>query len=132
MSIRLELPVYLNVTKKKRVLINMNWYRNAHYQVSNKVKGEYHKLITAKLGQIKEKITKGYEIHYRYYYKSVVSDLTNVTSVIDKFLNDSLQELGIVENDNVKYLRKIVCEVGGQDKENPRLEIEIREIENGN
>ena len=36
--IKLELPIYTNTTKKKTVLISMNWYRNAHFQTESKVK----------------------------------------------------------------------------------------------
>ena len=66
----------------------------------------------------------------KYFYKNPKSDLRNITSVIDKFFNDSLQGLRIVENDNINFLRKTVDEVGGMDKKNPRIEIEVEELEN--
>ena len=46
---------------------------------------------------------------------------------ISKFLNDTLQELWIVNNDNVQFLTKEVYVVGGLDKIEPRVEIEITE-----
>ena len=39
------------------------------------------------------------------------------------------KEIGIIKDDNVNYLKKISLEVVEQDKDNPRLEIELEEIE---
>ena len=55
--------------------------------------------------------------------------MTNVISMIDKFLNDSLKENGIISVDNVKIYKRITGEVAGQDKQNPRVEIEIESVE---
>ena len=126
--IKLELPVYWNVTKKQKRLIGMNWYQRADKFQINKVKQEYQELVKLKLLDSKEKLKGSYQVKYTYFYKDRRSDLGNVTSVIDKFFNDALQELGIVENDNVEFFRRSVDEVGALDKENPRMEIEVEEI----
>jgi dUTP diphosphatase len=81
-----------------------------------------------KLLSNKEKIKGSYQVRYKYFYKNDNSDLKNVTSVIDKFFNDALQKLGIVENDNVKYFKESIDRVGGMDKKNPRIEIEVEGI----
>ena len=128
MVIRLELPVYWNVTKKQKRLIGMNWYQRADKFQINKVKQKYQELVELKLLDSKKKIKGSYQVKYTYFYKDRRSDLGNVTSVIDKFFNDALQKLGIVENDNVEFFRRSVDEVGGLDKENPRMEIEVEEI----
>jgi len=128
--IRLELPVYWYVTKKKKKFIGMNWYQGADKHEINRVKKEYHKLIESKLTGNEEKIKGSYQVRYKYFYKNPKSDLRNITSVIDKFFNDSLQVLRIVENDNINFLRKTADEVGGMDKKNPRIEIEVEELEN--
>ena len=128
MVIRLELPIYWNVTKKKRKFIGMNWYQSADKHEINRVKKEYHKLIESKLIGNKEKIKGCYQVRYKYFYKNDNSDLRNITSVIDKFFNDALQELGIVKNDNVKYFKESIDRVGGMDKKNPRVEIEVEGI----
>mgnify|MGYP003587485021 CR=1 FL=1 len=53
--ISLELPIYYTFTKKtkkdNKVLVGMNWYRNAHFRSSNQVKQHYHKLIYSKVTQ---------------------------------------------------------------------------------
>lgn len=129
--IKLELPVYWSITKKQQTLIGMNWYQRANRFQINEVKKAYHELIRVKLLSNKEKIKGSYLVRYKYFYKNDNSDLKNVTSVIDKFFNDALQELGIVENDNVKYFKESIDRVGGMDKKNPRIEIEVEELENG-
>jgi Holliday junction resolvase RusA-like endonuclease len=131
MSYKFSLPVYY--TKKTRkgyktFLVGLNWYRNAHYQEANKVKKYYHELIKSILSPYNgDKLTK-YRIKYKLFYKNSISDLNNYV-VIDKFLNDALKEIRMIEDDNVNYLKKISLEVAEQDKENPRLEIELEEIE---
>ena len=55
-------------------------------------------------------------------------DKTVLVSMIDKFLNDALKENGIIADDNVKIYKRITGEVAGQDKQNPRVEIEVEEI----
>ena len=106
----------------------MNWYQRANGFQINEVKKAYHELIRLKLLSNKEKIKGSYQVRYKYFYKNDNSDLKNVTSVIDKFFNDALQELGIVKNDNVKYFKESIDRVGGMDKKNPRVEIEVEEI----
>ena len=126
--IKLDLPVYWNITKNRKIFVGMNWYQRANKYEINKVKQEYHELSKSKLFGNKEKIKGSYLVRYKYFYKNSGTDLRNVTSVIDKFFNDALQELGIVENDNVKYFKESIDQVGGLDKKNPRIEIEVEGI----
>ena len=122
--IKLELPIYTNTTKKKTVLISMNWYRNAHFQTESKVKKYYHQLVFALLKK-GDKLKGKIKVHYKLYYKNSRSDLMNVVSVVDKYLLDALQEAKIIENDNVLNYKKCNIKVMGQDKENPRVICEI-------
>lgn len=128
-EIKLEFEVPIYIEGKKTTLLGLNFYRNAHYHVNNKVKINFERLIAEKIkDKINETYFKEYMIHYELYYKNSQCDLMNVVSVIDKFVQDSLQELGIVENDNVKYCKEVVASVGGQDKENPRVRVIITNI----
>ena len=126
--IKLELPVYWQTRKNKITLMSLNWYRNENEYVKNKIKHEYHDLIRLKLLKNKEKIKGKYQVRYRYFYKNSTSDLENVASVIGKFLNDALKELGIIVDDSVKYLVNSQLIVDSYDKKNPRIEIEVEEI----
>jgi hypothetical protein len=51
----------------------------------------------------------------------------NVGALIDKFVQDSLQQSNIVRNDNVQFYTRSVFEVGGQDRLNPRVDVLIEE-----
>jgi Holliday junction resolvase RusA-like endonuclease len=128
--INLTLPVYYEETFKtkpsKTFLLGMNVYRNIHFHLKNKVKVHFERLIVHQLLNLDPpKIVGKYQIEYVYYYKSTVSDLMNVVSLISKFTNDALQNYGAVVNDNVQYCIKESATVGGQDKLNPRVEIKI-------
>lgn len=126
MKLKLELPIYTEGKGNRKTMLGMNWYRNVHYFKSNDVKKKYKEIVEEKIKGSKVKL-KFYQIDYKLFYKVDSCDMMNIIAVVDKFLQDSLQELGIVENDNVQYCKKVTCEVGGQDKLNPRVEVEIKE-----
>lgn len=137
--IKLSLPLYYEQTfktkKSKNILVALNWYRNCDFHINNKIKKEYHNIIKRELIgglgiYVPNKIEGKYRVKYKLHYKNSQSDLMNCVSVIDKYLQDALQELGVVQNDNVKYYVGCSVEVAGQDKLNPRLECEIMGEEN--
>ena len=51
-----------------------------------------------------------------------------MVAVIDKFLLDALQEHNIIVQDNIQYYIASSWEVVAQDRVNPRIEVEIKEI----
>ena len=58
--------------------------------------------------------------------------MTNISSLIEKFVLDGLKEFGLIIDDNVKCHISSKVEVIEQDKKNPRIEIIVEEIEKGN
>ena len=130
--IKLELPIYHTFQRKTKkdtkILVGMNWYRNAHFRNSNQVKQYYHKLIHSKVTQ-SQKLKNKYMVSYTLYPSNSNCDLMNVVSVIDKFLNDALQDCGVVINDNIKFYKSMTATVKEVDKLNPRIEIIIEETE---
>lgn len=121
--ITLILPVYytkiLKTKPNKTFLVSLNWYRNAFYQEQNKVKIYFQELIKDQLQGIVP-ISGQYRVTYKYFYKNATSDLPNVTPMCSKWVNDTLQDLKLVTNDNVKYLIEEIHQVVEQDRENPR------------
>ena len=67
-------------------------------------------------------------VSYMLYPSNSNCDLMNVVSVIDKFLNDALQDCGVVVNDNIKFYKHMIATVEEVDRYNPRIEIKITEI----
>ena len=130
--LHLVLPVYYTkifATKpSKTFLIGMNWLRQAHRYLQNEVKQKYSDLITPMLVASNYKIEGQYEVAYKYYYKSKTSDLLNCGALISKYLLDSLQKSGVVQEDNVQWCVKECFYVAIQDRTHPRMEVFIREI----
>jgi hypothetical protein len=129
----ITIPVYFTRVYKtkpsKTLLVSLNWYRNAFYFEQNEVKKYFHGLIKDQLTGNTVLIPSKYKVSYSYYYKNAASDLANVTPMCSKWVNDVLQELGIVQNDNVKFLVEETHKAVAQDKENPRVTIQISAVE---
>lgn len=104
----------------------MNWLRNAHYLISNKVKHDYHLMVFDEMRGTK-KFNK-IRLSYRVYVRRSNIDGHNIRAVIEKFFLDGLVEGGYINNDSVNFV------IGDDssyfiDSENPRIEIDIKEVE---
>ena len=123
------LPIYTNTSKNKKVLMSLNWYRNSHYGIKDKVKKHYHEIVFEQLRGAKKPFEKRIGVKYQLWYKRGDCDLMNVVSVLDKFLLDALVQAGMIKDDNVNKYISCYAEVGGKDSENPRLVCIIEEVE---
>ena len=125
----LSLPLYYDTKVKgvpKQLLINLNWYRNAHFILQNKVKQHYHKLVHDQIdSSIKMDV---YSTQLKLFYKNKNSDMANCTALLEKFVLDALQEFGVTSGDTVKEHVHSSYLVADQDKENPRVEVTIKEV----
>lgn len=120
-------PLEVQISKNKKFILNLNHYRNAHYQVLNKAKHLFKEEISEQLTNIG--ILNSCRIEYFLYTKTKrVCDVSNVCSVVDKFFCDAFVELGHLPDDNYKYLNTVTYRFGGVDFENPRVEIVIWKI----
>jgi len=130
----LNIPLYYTIeykTKKdKTILVNNNFYRNAYYRLLNDIKHYYADYVISQLKNKKvaeNQFNKQIEICCVLYYKNQRSDLDNY-SILLKFVLDALVKYGYIEDDNISIVKKIEWIVGSKDKEEPRLEIKIKEI----
>jgi len=124
-SFVIESPLYVIVGRKK-FMLNMNDYRNAHYQVLNKAKIEYKKLLRddilslpAKMGRI----SIDYEIILG---DNRRHDGMNIVSVTSKFFLDALVEYGVIEDDNTHYVLHEEWNIRPSEKGNGRVIIFIK------
>ena len=128
----ISLPLFLEVgTKtKKRYYINLNGYRNWCYRVSNVLKQQYKQEVEEVVSTLPnmDKISMTY---YIYYPTNRVIDLDNIGSISAKFFQDALVSYGKIIDDNYKFITDIKFEFGGVDKDNPRVDVLIKEIECG-
>jgi len=132
--LQINLPLYLILPRKrvksKRFSLNLNIYRNTHFQVLNQAKKIFAGYVLNYLTSAcfaKPFINGPVALEYTLYWPSKKRvDLSNVISVIDKFSQDALQEIGILRDDNVDYIKRVSSEFGGIDKENPRCVLKIK------
>lgn len=125
-----ELPVYFvqefKTKKSKAWLCSMNWYRNAHWSLQDKVKVHYDDLVKKILNDaLLPESLLSYEVRYTYFYKNINSDTPNVCSLMSKFVNDTLQDMGVIVNDNVQHLKEERFLTGSMSKSNPRCLVQL-------
>ena len=126
-SFVIESPLYVIVGRKK-FMLNMNDYRNAHYQVLNKAKIEYKKLLRddilslpAKMGRI----SIDYEIILG---DNRRHDGMNICAVTSKFFLDALVEYGVLPDDNMKFVLHEEWNGNGIEKNNGKVLIYIKPL----
>lgn len=123
-SVPLEIPAGGKIFK-----LNINQYRRNHYQVLNKAKINYEMVLCAEKiksntmkSPIAVKITLWNGSERR-------MDLSNICSIVDKFTMDYLVKIKVIEDDDCKNITNVNYIYGGIDRDNPRCDIEIKELE---
>ena len=126
---KLVLPLYLSVGKgkPKKLPLNLNHYRNAHFHVLNSMKVQFKKAISSQLTF--PKLVEPVKISYVLYPPTNRElDISNVLCIVDKYFCDALVEAGLMEDDNFNHLPQVEFRFGAVDKENPRAEAFIQPI----
>lgn len=124
-------PLFVTLPRKtvkdKRIALNMNTYRNLHHRISNDAKKAYSEALREQLRNLT--IQTPVEVTYKVYKASKRRlDKMNVISVVSKFLLDSITDYGCWEDDNDDYVKTETILPTELDRENPRVEIIIKEI----
>ncbi|MBF0229168.1 MAG: hypothetical protein HQK63_06195 [Desulfamplus sp.] len=125
-----NIPLSVRVSKNKQIALNLNVYRNLHYQVNNKAKHALTDIMRNELvgcGLIQDFPLKFVYTIYRKTHRAV--DLMNIGSVLDKFVCDALVQMRLLPDDNTKYIAGVEFIDGGVDKQNPHAKLEIRKYE---
>ena len=118
---------------KNKVFPSLNDYIHAcgrHPQVGAKMKKEYQLIASNAIRrQLKHlSIRNPVRIHYDFYEPDHTRDISNVASFFVKVFEDALQDCKVLKNDNWFYIRGYSQDFH-TDKNNPRVEVVIREIE---
>lgn len=95
--------------------------------VLNNAKRAYEKVMRDQVASLP--VMKNIGIQY-VLYPARKSDVANVCCVIDKFFADTLTKHGKIEDDDCYHYPAINYRFGEIDKENPRCEIIIEELNN--
>jgi len=125
-----NIPLSVPVSKKKQVALNLNVYRNLHYQANNKAKKAVKDILRSELAECGF-MNQTYPLRFIYiiYRKTNRAiDLMNIGSILDKYVCDALVEMGLIPDDNVKYISRVEFIDGGIDKLNPHARLEIMPV----
>lgn len=131
MIIHCYLPTHLDIGKTKKINypINMNHYRNAHYQQNNKAKKLAQDIVSKQLKEYRFSKFKKVKLYLTVYKGSKRKiDRSNVLSIAEKFICDALTGMQIIPDDNDDYIESTHY-YSGYDKTDPRIECEIHVIE---
>lgn len=123
----LSVPIKVPLSRKTDFHLNLNQYRNAHYQTLNKAKHSFTKLVTPIIRQLPK--MQAVKLGYRLFPGSKRDmDTSNICSIVDKFFCDALVQNERLSDDH----RKIVLEVNYSsdvpDKADPRVEVTITPV----
>lgn len=113
-------------TKKPNVYrLNLNIYRNTHFFQLNNAKKLFTEIVSSST-EIKEipKLKKVF-LCYIYHPERKKCDTNNVCCVVDKFFQDTLTKLNIIEDDDFEHVVGTIFLKGEVDKDNPRVEVFI-------
>lgn len=133
--LKLEVPLEVwlprKTTKDRKVILNLNNYRNWHYLLSNAVKKSYHKKVKNLLdetGQSGVVFINPVDVTFQLFKKTRrISDKGNIDAIHRKFFYDALTELGVWEDDNDDIVKVETMLETVHDKDNPRVEFVITE-----
>lgn len=124
-KITISLPLSVQVTKKKRWILNLNNFRNTHFRTLSKAKNTYTDVVCAIAPNINYKIIKC-KIKYEYHHGTARRyDTANPCSVIDKFTCDALTHKGYWKDDDSNTISEISYESMAIDRDNPRCDMVI-------
>lgn len=116
-------PLFTEIGKR-RIHLNLNQYRNLHYQINNKAKIEFAKLIYDQVAKVQSART--IEIVYTLFPgTSRLCDVPNTCSIVDKFFSDTLVKLNKLPDDNYLHLPRVIYQFGEVDRGNGRVEANI-------
>ena len=90
------------------------WQKTAVYTIRQQLKGTKPKCPIV--------------VHYRYFERNRRRDLGNVHGFAQKIVEDALQAAGTIPNDGWEQIRGFTAEFF-IDKLNPRIEVELEEVE---
>jgi len=128
--LRFSVPLFVNVSKNKKFILNLNNYRNAHHRTLGNAKNNFSEIVEGLRLYNKHRgaMQTPARFHYGYFPASKRSyDRDNIRSIIDKFLGDALINCGMLADDNYKLLGNSLLYACPVDRQNPRFEVIVEE-----
>lgn len=110
----------------RKFALNLNVYRNAHYQVLNKAKIIFKNQLFYNYPELKKIKVK--EIEIEYFIERCdnrLFDTMNTISIVDKFFLDALVEAGCIPDDNYNYVSYKAPQISDYVSKIPNKKIHI-------
>lgn len=131
-EVKIVVPLHVILPRKrvkdKRILLNLNAYRNWQGHMSNNIKIAFHESVKDQLNGVA--FDKPVNVEFTLFKGSRRrTDKQNFSSVLSKFLYDSMTTCGCWEDDNDEFIKTEILLPTQIDKENPRAEFIFTEIE---
>jgi hypothetical protein len=124
----ISVPLSVPVTKKGRHWhLNLNQYRNTHFQTLNKAKVAFHDIVAPRLKAL-PRMSAVRLVYTLFPRNNQLCDTNNICSIVDKFFSDTLVSCGIIEDDNFRIVVGSAFEYGEIDKSDPRVEVTIEPV----
>jgi len=127
----LQSPLKIILPRKTKTdrsfILNLNTYRNTHFQILNQAKSLYKELMQAQIDALPcmSKIAVRFVM---YPGSKRLTDTPNVCAIHDKFFMDALVESSKLPEDTYEHYVETGYKFGAIDKCNPRVDIEIYEL----
>tara|TARA_R110000787_G_scaffold74087_5_gene164832 strand:+ start:1330 stop:1749 length:420 start_codon:yes stop_codon:yes gene_type:complete len=93
---------------KKNYALNLNTYRNLHFNVNNNLKTKFKQYMQDQIEQCPEfdkPVSIRFKITKDYRKSPQIMDKSNVYSVVTKYLYDAITEAGKWEDDNDNFIK---------------------------
>lgn len=120
----IDLPIFIQKTKSKKLYLNLNGYRNWHFRDQHYTKEVFEQIVKKLLSDI----PKQDKIHLHYVLWAPTNqrrDLMNVIAVVDKYFSDALSASKVIDDDSTEYIVSVSAAFGGVDRTNPRVSVTI-------
>lgn len=102
--------------------------RNVYKANNAKKRDEQIVSIAIRRDLKKVRITRPVWLHYHFYEVNAMRDWDNVTGYAHKIIQDALVRAGVLKDDSQRYVTGYT-DYFYHDKKNPRIEVEIEEVE---
>ena len=125
----IESPLYIQLSKNKKFILNLNNYRNMYFRTLNNSKIAYKQTMQEIiLDQIPVPLDK-IAIQYKVFKGDRRRfDVGNVASIHQKYFEDAIVELGRLPDDRHENLPLTFFSFGGVSTDRPRVEITIYDL----
>jgi len=123
----IKLPLAVQISAKKWWKLNLNVYRNEHYQTLNKAKEAFAERVSPMVQHL-PKLDRAMIVYSLFTPDKGLVDTANICTVVDKFFSDTLVSAGKLEDDNCKILPIVAFRFGGVDTINPRVDATVHLI----